>query len=100
MKYFIGKACTIFTSEINRQFTEEQSLMYFTGIVEAIDETGILVAQIGKPLKSYFLFNKIVGIAEEEVAESEGIPSDEQTPQYMELDKLNDMIDQINQKYS
>ena len=82
IKYFIGKVCTVFTIPINRNFKEEnpqtypeQLYFYFTGVVEDVDEKGILITQVmGEGLKSYFFLNSVVGIAEEKVLN----PSNEQ----------------------
>jgi tartrate dehydratase beta subunit/fumarate hydratase class I family protein len=74
LQHFIGKVCTIFTQPINRNFKEEnpetypeQPYIYFVGVVEAIDEYGVLITQPTTGLKSYFFLRNLVGIAEEEV---------------------------------
>ena len=66
--------CTIFTTPTNRNFKDEnpktfveQSYFYFLGVIEAIDDDGILVTQNETGLKSYFFKHSIVGISEEEI---------------------------------
>lgn len=74
LQYFEGKPCTIFTTPINRDFKEEnpntfpqQSYHYFLGIVDSVDDNGVMMRQLTTNLKSFFFFPHIVGIAEEEV---------------------------------
>jgi hypothetical protein len=74
LKYFIGKVCSIFTLPISRNFKEEspetypeQPYLYFIGVVEAVDDQGILVTQVTSGLKSYFFKQALVAIAEEQV---------------------------------
>ena len=50
LNYFKGKVCTVFTNGTNRNFKEENpktvvehNLLYFMGVVEEIDEMGILL---------------------------------------------------------
>lgn len=77
LQYFKGKVCTIFTLPINRNYKEEnpstfpsQMYMYFVGLVEDIDEEGILLTQLQTTNKSYWFWDKIIGIAEEEVVDT------------------------------
>lgn len=72
LQYFIGKVCTILTVPINRDYSIEnpktyiQTLIkYFTGIIENIDDYGVLIRQLDGDLKSFFLLENIVGISEE-----------------------------------
>jgi hypothetical protein len=74
LNYFVGRICTVFTTPINRNFKEEnpatypqQLVVYFTGVVDAVDDTGITLSQLDNGLKSYFFRSHIIGIAEEEV---------------------------------
>lgn len=74
VEYFIGKVCTIFTTPINRNYKEEnptsypqQLYTYFTGVVDGIDNNGIFLTQLQTGLKSFFIWNHVIGIAEEEV---------------------------------
>jgi hypothetical protein len=78
LNYFIGRVCTIFTQPINRNFKEEnpqtfieQPFHYFVGVIEEIDNEGILVTQIMSGFKSYFFKAHIISIAEEEVLHPE-----------------------------
>jgi hypothetical protein len=82
LNYFLHKPCTIITSPINRNFTEQQALDYFTGFVESIDSVGIMMRQLSGPQKTYIFINNIVSIAEEAIellpeSKSEILPSAE-----------------------
>ena len=74
LQYFVGKLCTVFTAPMNRNFQAESPntypeavYKYFMGVVESIDQTGLLLTQATNGLKTYFFINNIVAIAEEEV---------------------------------
>jgi len=74
LQYFVNKVCTILASPMNRDFKTEnpenypdQLYNYFTGVVENIDEYGIMLRRIlGKPLRTYIFIHNVVAIAEEE----------------------------------
>ena len=75
--YFIGKICTIFTVPFNRDFQQEnpqrypeQVYKYFVGVVEYIDDHGLMLQQSTTGLKSWISLNHIVAIAEEEADET------------------------------
>ena len=81
LSYFKGKICSIFTQPINRNFYQEnpknflqQNIMYFVGVVEDVDESGILFQNLQTGLKSFFFKNSLVAICEEEVLD----PSNQQ----------------------
>jgi hypothetical protein len=81
LKYFKGKVCSVFTHPINRNFHQEnpknfiqQNVLYFVGLVEDIEEEGILITQLQTGFKSYFFLANIIAICEEEVLD----PSKEQ----------------------
>ena len=72
LQQFVGKVCTIFTTPINRDYSSENPktyietlIKYFTGIVENIDDYGVLIRQLDGGLKSFFLLDNIIGISEE-----------------------------------
>lgn len=78
LKYFIGKPCSVFTHPTNRNFKEENPqeynqmpYVYFVGIIDEIDDKGLLMTQITTGLKSYFFFSGIIGIAEEHLLDPE-----------------------------
>ena len=78
--YFKGKICSIFTRGINRNFKDEspasfmeQNMIYFVGVIDEIDDKGIMVSQVLTGLKTYFFLNSVVSISEEEMLN----PSDE-----------------------
>lgn len=67
LKYFIGKACTISTIEINFRFKEEHMMDYFMGIVEKIDEHGIWIEHPLTKCKSFIVLSRMVSISEEQI---------------------------------
>ena len=71
LNYFIGKVCTIFTTPINRTFQERQSIDYFVGRIEAIDEFGIMTSHAITGCKNYFFLKHIIGVSEEQVLNPE-----------------------------
>lgn len=64
-KIFLGKICTIFVRNINRNFNEEQNINYFVGKVLEFHNDGILIEHVASKCKSFFFLNSIIGIAEE-----------------------------------
>ena len=73
LDHFVGKVCTIFTLEMNRDFKTEDPksypqplYTYFLGRVEAIDDIGILIRQPNGNLRSFFFWPNVVSISEEE----------------------------------
>ena len=82
INYFIGKICSVFATHNNRDLKAEDTenypasyLRYFLGVVESIDEDGLLLTQASKGLKVFIMKNHIVAIAEEEVLNPES-PAD------------------------
>ena len=74
LNYFKGKVCSVFTRSINRNFHQEnpktflqQNVMYFVGVIEEVDDNGILMTQLQTGLKNYFFLSGLVAICEEEV---------------------------------
>jgi hypothetical protein len=67
LKHFINKPCTITTVQINYRFKEEHMVDYFMGIVEDIDEHGVLISHVVTKNKSYIFFPHIVSISEEQL---------------------------------
>jgi hypothetical protein len=67
LKYFVGKVCTITTIQINFRYNVEQMLDYFSGIIEEIDDHGILMHHPLTKCKNYILFPYVVSISEEQV---------------------------------
>ena len=72
--YFVGKACSVFTTQSNRDLRFEDSknypaslFRYFVGIIEVIDEHGIFLTQSTKGLKVFIMKDHVIAIAEEEM---------------------------------
>ncbi len=70
-QYFVGKPCTIFTVANNRKLTEEQSTDYFVGIVESIDQYGVLTRHFHDNHKTFYPMCNVVAISEEEIISDE-----------------------------
>ena len=70
LKYFVGKAVTIITTPINRDFDERQKCDYFVGVVEAVDEIGILTQHPVTGCRNYYFYGQICAISEEQVLDS------------------------------
>lgn len=125
LEYFIGKPCTIFTHPINRNFKEEnpnsfieQPFHYFVGVIDQVDEHGILVTQIFTGLKSYFFMNGLISISEESTLDPENEADAqiinemveknaevreqykvlENKSDYVNPDAMTDLLKNINQK--
>lgn len=76
LEYFKEKICTIFTVPFNRDFKSENPktfpqpmFHYFVGRVVEIDAKGVWMEQWNskKKLRSFFFFDHIVSICEEEI---------------------------------
>jgi hypothetical protein len=76
---FIGRVCTILTITVAKvNFHDTQFSDFFTGIVEAIDEDGILMKHHLSGCKNFYFMPHIVSILEEQVIE-------EDNPQYEKI---------------
>jgi hypothetical protein len=71
LKYFIGKAVTVITTAINRDFDERQKCDYFLGVVESVDELGIMTLHPITGCKNYYFYSQICAISEEQVLHPE-----------------------------
>lgn len=76
LDYFKDKICTIFTIPTNRDFKSENPktfpqpiFHYFVGRLVEIENKGIWIEQWNskKKLRSFFFFDHIIGICEEEI---------------------------------
>lgn len=69
--YFVGRVVTVLTQPVAREFpaTEQgsyQHSQYFTGRVEHVDSTGLWLLDPGRKVRSYFQWQWIVGVCEEQ----------------------------------
>lgn len=65
---FCGKICTILTKTIAKtNFQDQQFADFFTGIVESIEEEGVFTKHHITGCLSFFSFQHVVGILEEQV---------------------------------
>lgn len=79
LQVFVGKVCTVFTLPTNRNFKEEdpngewlnQVMHYFLGLVEYINEDGIMLKQLTSNRKTFIFMSGIISISEEEVTKVE-----------------------------
>lgn len=81
LQYFVGKPVTVLTHRVHRDFQGEAVSMgnpkmyptnvldLFLGIVEYVDEWGLMTIHPQSKLKSFFPHHNIVGIVEEQVIE-------------------------------
>lgn len=74
LQYFIGKVCTLFVHPISRDFKTEnpasypkQIYVYFVGLIDSIDKSGVWMTQLQTSLKTFWKWESVVGIAEEQV---------------------------------
>jgi len=66
-KYFVGKAVTITTVQINFRFKEEAMADYFHGILEIIDEKGMWLLHPITKTRTFVLYTYIVSVSEEQM---------------------------------
>lgn len=65
---FIGKICTILTHPVaKRDFNDRQFADFFTGVVDEIEEDGIMTRHTLTGCKNFYFFENIIGIMEEQV---------------------------------
>jgi hypothetical protein len=74
LNHFLGKVCTVFTYQTNRNYKEEnpvtfleQIFNYFVGVIESIDDDGVMLTQTQTGQKTFMFMHGIIGIAEEQV---------------------------------
>lgn len=71
LKYFVGKFCTIFTKSVQKQVSKEEEILYFSGFVEEVNSSYVLISNVNNNSKSIFNWSNIVGICEEEILNPE-----------------------------
>lgn len=65
--HFIGKICTVFVGPTALVLSPTQFNDYFVGLVDALDDTGILTTHPLTGCKNFFPWGEVVGICEEQV---------------------------------
>ena len=65
LDYFKNKIVTIFTSPINRQFSEQELLEYFVGKITSIDDNGRWYEHLKTKCLNFIFYDKITSISEE-----------------------------------
>lgn len=96
LEYFVGKICTVFTVQTNRDFKSENPqtfpqpvFHYFVGRVVEVNQRGVMIEQWNnaKKLRTFFFMDHIVSISEEEILN----PSDPNDRQIInEYKKVNE----------
>jgi hypothetical protein len=71
LEYFQNKMVTFFTTSINRNFNEEQSINYFVGKLVKLDDFGIWYEHPASKCMTFIFYDKILSIAEEQVIAEE-----------------------------
>lgn len=66
LQYFKGKFCSIFTVPSARELTPEQYNDYFVGLVQEMDEIGIVTLHAITGCRNFFMWSNIIGISEEQ----------------------------------
>lgn len=97
LEYFVGKVCTVFTVQTNRDFKSENPqtfpqpiFHYFVGKVLSVGSRGIMMEQWNstKKLRTFFFMEHMVSISEEEILD----PSDPKDRQAIdEYRKINEV---------
>jgi len=76
---FVNKICTIITTTVSKMnFTDQQFADFFTGLVESLDDNGVFIRHHITGCKSFYTWNFIVGILEEQVLK-------EDDPEYKQI---------------
>lgn len=108
----IGKPCTVFTTQINRNFKEEspktypsQVYCYFTGILQEINSDIIVLQQLITGLKTILFLQHVVGISEEQILYPDD-PEDNKTineikqkqSEFIDPSKMAEMLKNIKER--
>lgn len=65
---FVGKVCTILTVSVSKSnFTDIQLADFFTGLVESLDEDGVMLRHHLTGLRNFYVASQVVAILEEQV---------------------------------
>ena len=88
LRYFVGKYCTVCTEPTGLKLTHEASINYFSGIIEHLDEVGIVMRHQLTNNKSYFLMNRVIGIVEEQALDPRNPEHAEIIKQYKKLSEV------------
>lgn len=103
LKYFVGKVCTVFTSPINRQFTDQQFNDYFVGLIESVNEDGIIAVHSITGCKNFYSLSSLVALCEEQVLdpskpeEAKLIQEFKNSGPYAEIDIMADLARQAKE---
>lgn len=81
---FIGKFCTVSTLQINFRFKEEQMFDYFSGILEEVDEHGLLLRHATTRCLNYIFMQHVVSVSEEQVLYEDNPEDAEAIKEYRE----------------
>ena len=67
LNYFVGKPCTIATVAINFRYNVEPMMEHFMGVIEKVDDDGILLISPHSQCKSFIFLKHVVSVSEEPV---------------------------------
>lgn len=102
-KYFTGKICTIFTTPINRDYKFENPdtypsplYEYFLGKIIEFQDLGLLLENIKGTTRSFFFYNQIISICEEEIIDPKDPKNEEIIKSFKESKEKEKQI--INNK--
>ena len=112
LEYFVGKICTVFTVQTNRDFKSENPqtfpqpvFHYFVGRVMEVNSRGVCVEQWNneKKLRTFFFMDHNVSISEEEILDPSN-PKDKQAIEDYKktnessLKKANDNVEMLKKQ--
>ena len=103
--YFIGKMCSVFVTPSSRDLKLEDTRnypasvhRYFLGVVESIDEYGLVLKQT-RGLKVFVTKDHLIAIAEEEVLDPENPQDAEEIKRAMaQMDKMKKQTDELEKR--
>lgn len=64
---FIGKYCSFFVTQHQKQFNNQTDLLYFSGFVTEINSLGIIYTSIKENKINYINFTHLIAICEENI---------------------------------
>lgn len=91
LQHFIGKPCSFFTNQHQRNLKDEQQIVYFIGFPTEINEDGVFYKSYKGDKLNFININHLVSICEEELVTQ---------PQQKAPDNLSDLEKMMSKKSS
>lgn len=91
LQHFIGKPCSFFTNQHQRNLKDEQQIVYFIGFPTEINHDGIFYKSYKGDKLNFININHLVSICEEELVTQ---------PQQKAPDNLSDLEKMMSKKSS